>query len=1476
MRYTHWLRNRLGTGRNVGDRACLAIVMAAGLSFFPQTAPAAADNVSAGPAMASDQHRLFVRSGAASGGDGQSWNAAYPHLQDALDAAEASGGTVSEIWVAAGVYKPDRDNDNPQGTGDREATFQLIDGVAIYGGFAGTEDPATFDLADRDFIANETILSGDLLGNDNANVHPYEFTRQDNSYLVVIGATNATLDGFTITGGNDDGGSSGAGGGMSNEGSSPTVANCTFSGNVTFGDGGGMSNGYSNPTVTNCTFSGNVTLGDGGGMRNYSSSPTVANCTFSGNVAQGSGGGMNNNDSSPTVTSCTFSGNTAESQGGGMNNYFSNPTVMNCAFSSNAASSGGGMNNWDRSSPTVTNCTFNSNSAYVGGGLFNWERSSPVLTNCAFSGNTAEYEGGGMVNYDSSSPTVTNCTFSGNTAQVGGGMFNYNRSNLVMANCALSGNTAEYEGGGMYNAEYSHPQVRNSILWGNRASDGPQVRNTSGSTPPFAYCAIEGSGGSGAWDGDLGLDYGSNIDADPLFVQNPRPGPDGEWGTPDDDPGDLRMRVGSPCIDAGDNAAVPAGVTTDLAGDPRFVDDPDVPDTGSGTPPIVDMGAYEYDPLGDYDGDGILNKDDNCPGVPNPDQADTDGDGWGDACDLCPDDPAKIEPGVCGCGVEDVDTDSDGLMDCVDNCPGVYNPDQYDYDGDGVGDECDNCPYDDNPDQADADGDGLGDICDNCPDAYNPDQADSDWDGFGDACDNCPDYHNPEQTDTDGDGIGDVCDNCPYDDNPDQADADGDEVGDACDNCPTVYNWDQWDPDGDGVGYECDNCPYDDNPDQADADGDGVGDVCDNCPDVSNPEQYDDDGDGLGNACDNCPYAYNPDQTDTDGDGVADACDNCPDDYNPDQADGDGDGMGDACDPCPQDPWNLCLLACGAPGTGDCLRGNGSPYCENAACCETVCAVDPYCCQTEWDGICARLARDFPSECNVAPTALLSATSRRTHGAEGEFDINLPVNTYADTGIESRAGGPRQVVLTFSGSAAGASVQASAGAVDAVVVNGAEVTVELSGVPNATCLTLTASGIPGLQGNASVHIRVLAGDVNGDGSVNVLDLVQIRNQLNQPATGANFRADVTADGLINVLDLVQVRNRLNTSVACTPTASIVSISSTTPNGTYGVGSSINVTVTFDRPLTLSGGTLDIMLDTGAIVSVLPFVLQPVGLTTYIVSPGHSSPDLDSINIALSGGTLRDAAGNNAVIALPVGDTIANLKDIVINTSAPGIQNVTVPAERTVDVTFTAEMKEPGVSTAANYTLSGTGKGTLANNPDSVTDQGGNVYRLEWLAPDEMFDGGDITITVNAVVTDSAGNPVTNPNVFTVLGAALGTPPTIDGGVVEASNAHIDVTISEGVFTNSNGTGALVVGDFALVFAQNGGNASNVTIASVTTTGGGALAGGETVIRVVLNITGVPDGNETVTITPADGNSIFDVAGNAMAAGQTTGALNLNP
>jgi hypothetical protein len=154
--------------------------------------------------------------------------------------------------------------------------------------------------------------------------------------------------------------------------------------------------------------------------------------------------------------------------------------------------------------------------------------------------------------------------------------------------------------------------------------------------------------------------------------------------------------------------------------------------------------------LADTDGDGVVDKYDNCPNDANADQANADFDSEGDVCDSSTD-------------VDDAD--SDGVIDNADNCPNDANADQADADNDGIGDVCD--PQ---PNFADADDDGIEDSADNCPNTANPNQEDMNSDGQGDACD-----------DSDNDTVLDDVDNCPNDANTDQADADGNGVGDVCD-----------------------------------------------------------------------------------------------------------------------------------------------------------------------------------------------------------------------------------------------------------------------------------------------------------------------------------------------------------------------------------------------------------------------------------------------------------------------------------------------------------------------------------------------------------------------------------------------------------------------------------------------------------------------------------------------------------------------
>jgi hypothetical protein len=500
--------------------------------------------------------------------DGTSWQNAYNYLQDALADANSSQKLV-EIRVAQGVYKPDQGGG--QTPGDRTATFQLINNVTLKGGYAGFGQP---DPNIRDIEAYKTILSGDLNGNDIVVTDPCDMpsepTRAENSYCVVTGSgTDATavLDGFTITAGLNDRYfcfepgqcmpiSYGAG--MYNQNGSPTLRNCTLSGNSAFwgahpygGYGGGMFNDNSNPEVVNCTFSRNFAY-IGGGMFNEESNPKLANCTFGGNQAT-KGGGMCNMWSSPPITNCTFIANSVQHRGGGMcNDSICNPRLTNCLFSDNSANEGGGICNlWD-SSPTLTNCTFYKNSAmstYGGGGMKTID-GSPSVTNCLFERNSAS-NGGAMYNNaytGTASPSVTNCLFIDNSATgSGGAMYNYTSENLrtTIANCTFSRNSA-VGGGAMYSRKGGSWDtiiviVTNCIFWG----DAPdEIRNENNPTVTVNYTDIQSG-----WTGEC------NINKDPCFAE-PNNGDyhlksqagrwdanEGQWTTD---------KVTSLCIDAGD------------------------------------------------------------------------------------------------------------------------------------------------------------------------------------------------------------------------------------------------------------------------------------------------------------------------------------------------------------------------------------------------------------------------------------------------------------------------------------------------------------------------------------------------------------------------------------------------------------------------------------------------------------------------------------------------------------------------------------------------------------------------------------------------------------------------------------------------------------------------------------------------------------------------------------------------------------
>jgi len=501
---------------------------------------------------------IYVDADAPPGGNGQMWATAYKYLQDALVVVQDG----NDIWVADGTYKPDANSADPNGTGDRTSTFQLINGVGLYGGFASGES----SLDERDSQTNETILSGDLDGNDVQGLDPCDLlshpNRAENSYHVVTApaaCVDAVLDGFTITGGNANGSDdyNRDGGGMySFHSSTATVVNCTFIANSAKRAGGALFMTTGSPTVMQCTITSNSTSGSGAGIYCSGGELVISDCNISYCCAgyYGSGGGIHCRENHAVITNTSVSG-CSGGYGGGVYCAHTSGRIEGCVISDN--------NSW-------------AEDAGYGGGIYLYE-GSPDIVKCRLTGNVARFDGGGIYCYGSKANTrIINCLISNNQSGVGGGVC-CDWEGPSLWNCTISFNQGIVGGGVGY--DMASPSLENCILWG----DTPNEIDGWGGTPVLSYCDIEGG-----WSGS-GSD---NIALDPCFVDGSNADPNLR---------DYRLRRVSPCIDAG-NPFCPGCIIyeTDLDGQPR------VTDGDCNCVSVVDMGAYELG-AGDLDCNGSVN-----------------------------------------------------------------------------------------------------------------------------------------------------------------------------------------------------------------------------------------------------------------------------------------------------------------------------------------------------------------------------------------------------------------------------------------------------------------------------------------------------------------------------------------------------------------------------------------------------------------------------------------------------------------------------------------------------------------------------------------------------------------------------------------------------------------------------------------------------------------------------------------------------
>ncbi|MEM9662031.1 MAG: right-handed parallel beta-helix repeat-containing protein [Planctomycetota bacterium] len=511
---------------------------------------------------------LYVDQNASGADNGSSWSNAFTSLNRALDAANVD----EEIWVAQGRYIPD----DPAG---RDATFLVGNRISIYGGFVGGET----DRDDRDPQDNETVLDGN-----------------NNSYTVVtIGGNNTVVDGFSIVGGRADGSTTprARGAGIFGEDIHTTIRNCVFRDNESVTAGSAIAIEGASPNITfieDCLFADNI----GTFIARINVSVRIADCVF----RDGDSGGLvlDGDDVVSTVNDCTF----ANLVGAGPISVVSN---------SGAVSS-------------IRRTVFSNNEGTFGGGVSYSQGGSHAIAHCIFRGNTGVGSNlpGGAVTSRMIEPDaelrIFNTLFTGNLAPGGGAMVVNSGpvAGLVrLSNCTLASNLVNGPtAAGLLVGATSTVEINNTIIYDNITAAGQGDERESvlilpGGSVSANRSIIEFLGVSQMPDVISAV---ASSDADPLLA-DPR-GPDGLPGTLDDN---LRLRPGSPAIDAGNNNLyLGLLLTDDVYGQTRLLDDTGTPDTGVsfGSDPVIDIGAAEFqgtttsDCLADTNGDGVVSPGD--------------------------------------------------------------------------------------------------------------------------------------------------------------------------------------------------------------------------------------------------------------------------------------------------------------------------------------------------------------------------------------------------------------------------------------------------------------------------------------------------------------------------------------------------------------------------------------------------------------------------------------------------------------------------------------------------------------------------------------------------------------------------------------------------------------------------------------------------------------------------------------------------
>jgi hypothetical protein len=282
----------------------------------------------------------------------------------------------------------------------------------------------------------------------------------------------------------------------------------------------------------------------------------------------------------------------------------------------------------------------------------------------------------------------------------------------------------------------------------------------------------------------------------------------------------------------------------------------------------------------------------------------------------------------------------------------------------------------------------------------------------------------------------------------------------------------------------------------------------------------------------------------------------------------------------------------------------------------------------------------------IIDTAPPTITSVASSTADGTYGIGTPI----------------QVQVNFSDA-----VTLTGGSLEVVLSSGKTLSINsISGASSATVTYTVEAG----NDTAGANIQATSVYISGPGQL----IDAAGNPMSDFTVPLNFAGNnIIIDGIA-------------------PT--ITSITSTTANGTYGIGASIDVTLAFSKPVALTGGPITLSMDSGGTVTISDFPLSATATGTYNVANPQASADLTVSSINLAAATLSDAAGNGADITLPAGNNLANNSDIVIDTTAPGIQSITsITANGTYGIGATVDVT---INFTDNVTLSGGNMQVLLN------------------------------------------------------------------------------------------------------------------------------------------------------------------------------------